>query len=427
MELVSANSSGEPLLPDSHGNAIGPVTELPKPELNPMLNPTLGRNLGRWAHVYFTSPPEKREQAVLELLRELEAESDAAEAAAPSSGTSTGVVAETRITAETVACAECGHQNAKLQRFCGMCGSPFTLDDPESDERNARDLPSAAPPPSHWELGSAITRDPVFPTLSLFAQVGEETPGSRDSGIQWLRDRDSDEDGATSPVLKYALLVLVILLAGAFFYNRSRTSGAHGPGEQGASGVWTGGGSSPPVRPQTGPPPSTPESANPGKVDAESKITPPPNPVMPKETAPESGPSARSTVDTTTPTPITDAGAKRGQVKATPPPQEPAATPHEPAATTQEPTAVSGSYELTMAEEYLMGKRGPRNTAVAATFLWKAVSKENTTATLLLSDLYRTGDGVPKSCDQARLLLYAAARKNVPEAGKKLRDLQGCR
>ena len=43
----------------------------PKPELNPLLNPLLEQNLGRWAQVYFTSPPEMREHAVSELLREL--------------------------------------------------------------------------------------------------------------------------------------------------------------------------------------------------------------------------------------------------------------------------------------------------------------------------------------------------------------------
>ena len=408
-------------MPDSHGNATGPVTELPKPELNPMLNPTLGRNLGRWAHVYFTSPPEKREQAVLELLRELEAESGTGETAAPLNGTPTGVVAETRMNPEIVACAECGHQNARLQRFCGMCGSPLTLDDPSFDEPNARDLPAAGGHPLRNEPDSAVMRDPVFPTLSLFAQVGEEASGPH-SGIHWLRDRDSEEDGVPSSALKYVLVVLVILLAAAFFYNRSRTTpGAHSPGEQGPSGVWTGGGSPvPPVRPQTGPAASTPENVNSGKVDAESRTTSSPNPVTPKETAPVES-SARSTGSTATPAPVADAGAKRTAAKPTPEPQEPATTPEESAAST------SGSYELGMAEDYLMGKRGPRNTAVAATFLWKAVSKENTTAILLLSDLYRTGDGVPKSCDQARLLLYAAARKNVPEAGKKLRDLQaGC-
>ena len=33
---------------------------LPEPELNPLLNPLLGQHMGRWAEVYFTSPPEKR-------------------------------------------------------------------------------------------------------------------------------------------------------------------------------------------------------------------------------------------------------------------------------------------------------------------------------------------------------------------------------
>ena len=50
---------------------------LPDPELNPLLNPLLGAHMGRWAEVYFTNPPEKREEAVTELLRELESGSSA--------------------------------------------------------------------------------------------------------------------------------------------------------------------------------------------------------------------------------------------------------------------------------------------------------------------------------------------------------------
>ncbi len=45
---------------------------MPPPELNPLLNPILGENMSRWAEVYFTNPPERREQAVLELLQELQ-------------------------------------------------------------------------------------------------------------------------------------------------------------------------------------------------------------------------------------------------------------------------------------------------------------------------------------------------------------------
>ena len=43
---------------------------------------------------------------------------------------------------------------------------------------------------------------------------------------------------------------------------------------------------------------------------------------------------------------------------------------------------------------------------------------ENTRANVLLADLFLLGDGVPKSCDQARLLLVAAAKKGRPETGR---------
>jgi len=66
---------------NSDDNQDYPKT-LPSPELNPLTNPVLGRNMGRWAEVYFTSPPEKREQAVQELLRELERDSSAGESSA---------------------------------------------------------------------------------------------------------------------------------------------------------------------------------------------------------------------------------------------------------------------------------------------------------------------------------------------------------
>src|ERR1035438_9721594 len=65
---------------------------LPQAELNPLLNPLLSQNMGRWAEVYFTSPPEKREQAVMDLLRELEAGNPTRpeEFDAPSSAVTTG-------------------------------------------------------------------------------------------------------------------------------------------------------------------------------------------------------------------------------------------------------------------------------------------------------------------------------------------------
>ena len=46
---------------DSAENESSPQG-LPRPDLNPLVNPLLGEHMGRWAEVYFTSPPEEREQ-----------------------------------------------------------------------------------------------------------------------------------------------------------------------------------------------------------------------------------------------------------------------------------------------------------------------------------------------------------------------------
>ena len=89
-----------------------------------------------------------------------------------------------------------------------------------------------------------------------------------------------------------------------------------------------------------------------------------------------------------------------------------------------------GAEELATAEQYLnrnhTGAAGDNREA--AQWLWKAVGKGNATATLVLSDLYLRGDGIPKNCDQARLLLDLAARKGKTSAAERLRNLQafGC-
>jgi TPR repeat protein len=84
---------------------------------------------------------------------------------------------------------------------------------------------------------------------------------------------------------------------------------------------------------------------------------------------------------------------------------------------------------LAVAEGFLRGTQGKiRDSSEAAKWLWQAVRKENAAATLMLSDLYLKGDGVPKSCDQGRMLLNAAARRGAPGAGERIRNLQafGC-
>ncbi len=82
-----------------------------------------------------------------------------------------------------------------------------------------------------------------------------------------------------------------------------------------------------------------------------------------------------------------------------------------------------------MAQRYLSGAAGgQRNNAEGAKWLWKAMAKHNSTAMLLLADLYLKGDGVSKNCEQAHVLLDSAARGGLKQAGERLRHLQafGC-
>src|SRR5262249_27711637 len=63
-----------------------------------------------------------------------------------------------------------------------------------------------------------------------------------------------------------------------------------------------------------------------------------------------------------------------------------------------------------------------------ARLLWAKVAKGDTFAEVALAKLYLTGDGVTKSCVQARLLLTAAADKGNADAQQKLAQLnrKGC-
>ncbi len=102
-----------------------------------------------------------------------------------------------------------------------------------------------------------------------------------------------------------------------------------------------------------------------------------------------------------------------------------AKTPPAPAAEAENP----GESELILAWQYLEGQGGkPRDPTAASQLLWSAVKKGNLTAETTLANLYLRGEGVPKNCDQARVLLSAASDKGDPEAKRKLVELNktGC-
>ena len=55
--------------------------------------------------------------------------------------------------------------------------------------------------------------------------------------------------------------------------------------------------------------------------------------------------------------------------------------------------------------------RNASDSAAAAAWLWKATAKGNPDAPVQLANMYIQGDGVPRSCEQAMVLLKTAADK----------------
>jgi len=92
------------------------------------------------------------------------------------------------------------------------------------------------------------------------------------------------------------------------------------------------------------------------------------------------------------------------------------------------PEGGSGQKEFEQARKLLKGNHRQQDLPRAVNLLWTAVQKGYVRAEVTLADLYLRGDGVARSCAQARVLLEAAVQKGSPEAHRRLNMLkeQGC-
>jgi hypothetical protein len=407
------------------------ASTLPAPELNPLVNPVLGQHMGRWAEVYFTAPPEKREQAVLELLRELQGEPEPASAAA------TGPEPAPRIAEAQQAssrCPWCGRENPASHRFCGICGKSVAkpaIADRHSDVRIA-DLHITDEEiadhldPSSFD-GATPLREPVLrtetPALhSVSTQAGSYARHTDEEPI-FRRERDLQRSDLDDEIFHYPpasrsygvflglALVVALLAIGYVVWRTYGAPQAHDAAQASPSVAAT----EPATQPAPDPAPPT--------------ISKPDVPEHVSEHAPEPASSASQ------PTTASESARVNNQANARTRERKSASA--EPirsvAAAEKNPTpdasAGNGAEELVTAQRYLNGTAGQeRNRSEGAKWLWKAVSKHNADATLLLADLYLRGEGVGKSCDQAHVLLDAAARQGIKGAGDKLRHLEafGC-
>jgi hypothetical protein len=355
-------------------------------ELNPLLNPLLADNMGKWAEVYFTNPPEKRDQAVLALLRELEAQN-------PGRQTASGepvAPAET----EVVHCQRCGRDNPVTHRFCGMCGAILWSGDPTRQEQPSpsgyREEPAEADQAAE---GFFSGYEPAATnSLSLFRSVAQKDYDDEESGYE----------ARPAPSYRFyigAVLAVVLLVLGYTAWRSAQSS--QNPDESSAA---------PPVTREASPESAAP-AAQPGRTPDANKT--------PEKAAPSKAPEAAAGNEKAPP----DAKSKAARASTAP---EAAVSASQPGASAENG---KGSEELATAMRYLYGTQGEgEDKAEAAKWLWKSISKHNGPATLILADLYLKGDGVAKNCDQARVLLDSAARKGISGAGERLRNLPafGC-
>lgn len=421
---------------------------LPDPELNPLLNPLLAAHMGRWAEVYFTTPPEKRSQAVYDLIRELKSHSPMESASAPpvikqSQGqeeteeqqeeteeqkTLSGeppqqpspLVVELRRT-----CSTCSADNSAEQKFCGMCGAPLPSSSPRDDSRFLAVEPTSE---ENWSETHSSS-GPEFSIGGYSAEDAAERPlnfgdyARRDfSRRKWpISEADLPHFAKESESLPYRYRlyvgIAVALVLGVLLYMAwHRTPSSSGDVSESVPSRVI------PAAPSRAPPASTPEpSAKRTVLPTDQATARPPVPSAPAgATSTDRSVERQNQAETPSHQDQTPQAARAAEPRIVPVAENSSVTAND----------QSGEEELATAEKYLNGStRGvTRDNREAAQWLWKAVGKGNLAATLALSDLYLRGDGVPKNCDQARLLLDAAARKGKASAAERLRNLQafGC-
>jgi hypothetical protein len=383
--------------------------QLPDDALNPLVNPLLAANMGRWAEVYFTNPPERRVQAVTDLIRELETSSKAvtrggsepgAENARPvrPAPRAAALTAPPRRASSDVVCSGCRQDNPEGQRFCGMCGRLLQTAHQEESRGDGEAEATAWANHESADVSSYPESEGYADRADDNIESADEPDGRFEFAPLAVNDLPSfarESDPVPYRHRIYIGLIVGIVLAALIYLARFRTE------------VFSGDEESPAAR-------AIPAAQSASETTEPS--TAQPSPPVEKVDRNESTPATVQSTKQTAPQP------QRKQEAVPPPRTEPS-----PAITASTSGGASGAGELAEAQKYLSGNQ--LNSGEAVPWLWKAVAKGNAGATVTLADLYLRGVGVAKNCDQGRLLLDVAAKKGATGAAEQLRNLQafGCR
>jgi hypothetical protein len=276
-------------------------------------------------------------------------------------------------------------------------------------------MPDSSSPTSEAEALEDSKPPERGPNLPDISSILMQPPGVSSAPAKAPRQHLSGLDGqAAEPRLPWteeltlssaiSIMFILALTVGIYVFH----------GEVGQGLIWLGermGGRSERTLPSSA---NAPVAAHPAEplATAAPAPDPTPSPSVPASSEPaiQEPPAADST-----PAPAAD-----------PPPS------HSPPTTNSSPgTSASsrdpGQSEYLQAEQLLRANSGV-GTGEAVQLLWISVEKGNPYAEIALADLYWHGRGVPKNCDQTRILLAAAARKGNPEARRRLEQFQqeGC-
>ena len=83
----------------------------------------------------------------------------------------------------------------------------------------------------------------------------------------------------------------------------------------------------------------------------------------------------------------------------------------------------TASVKATPGADELAKAKNASDSAAEAAWLWKSTAKGNPEAPVMLADMYMKGDGVPRSCEQAVVLLKTAAEKENARARNRLASM----
>ena len=213
------------------------------------------------------------------------------------------------------------------------------------------------------------------------------------------------------------IMLLLIVLASSYIFHR----------ELGQSLIWLGhqiaGDDSPEIskfirREVPSAPHAVPES-NP----AARAIPPPPLTVQPSAGSTEPKSENLPTASDRTPSPQLKGSTSGSLVPLTQVTPPPALAPR------ADNSIEGGQEEYLRALQILRSPSRASEVPAAIRLLWVAVGKGNIPAEIDLAELFRTGRGVAKNCDQTRILLSTAARKGSAEARERLEQFlrEGCK